>query len=76
MGEDEFIVAGTGVVVTFESLDERTEAGIGEINQIEKNKGEWIRKFRMNGDQSHQGRHLRIPVDEFDIQRVTLYEYK
>lgn len=76
MGEDEFIVAGTGIVVTFESLDEKTEAGIGEIDQIEKNAGEWDRKFRMNGDQSHQGRHLRIPVDEFDIQRVKLYEYK
>lgn len=76
MGEDEFIVAGTGVVVTFESLDEGTEAGIGEIDQIEKNAGAWDRKFRMNGDQSHQGRHLRIPVDQFDIQRVTLYEYK
>lgn len=76
LGQDEFIVAGTGVVVTFESLDEESVAGIGEIDQIQKNEGEWIRKFRMNGDQSHQGRHLRIPVDEFDIQRIQLYEYK
>lgn len=76
LGQDEFIVAGTGVVATFESLDKKSVAGIGEIDQIEKNEGEWIRKFRMNGDQSHQGRHLRIPVDEFDIQRIQLYEYK
>jgi beta-galactosidase GanA len=76
MGDDEFIVAGTGIVVTFESLDGQTEAGIGQINQLEKKDGEWVRKFRMNGDQSHQGRHLRIPVSNFDIQRIKLYEYK
>jgi hypothetical protein len=30
----------------------------------------------MNGDQDHQGRHLRIPVGEYGIQRIRLYEYK
>jgi hypothetical protein len=29
----------------------------------------------MNGDQDHQGRHVRIPVDEWNIQRVKLYQY-
>jgi hypothetical protein len=30
----------------------------------------------MNGDQDHQGRHIRIPVGEWNIQRVKLYQYK
>ena len=31
---------------------------------------------RLNGDQTHQGRHVRIEVDSFKILRVRLYEYK
>jgi hypothetical protein len=30
----------------------------------------------MNGDQSHQGRHLRLPPGEFGIQRIKLYRYR
>jgi hypothetical protein len=29
----------------------------------------------MNGDQNHQGRHVRVPGDEYMIQRVKLYTY-
>ena len=31
---------------------------------------------RLNGDQTHQGRHVRIPVGQFDIQHFRLYRYK
>jgi hypothetical protein len=31
--------------------------------------------LRMNGDQSHQGRHLRIPEGDFSIQKIKLYTY-
>jgi hypothetical protein len=30
----------------------------------------------LNGDESHQGRHLRIPEGKFGIQRVGLYRYQ
>jgi hypothetical protein len=30
----------------------------------------------LNGDESHQGRHLRIRDDRFGIQRVRLYRYR
>jgi len=30
----------------------------------------------LNGDESHQGRHLGIPDDVFAIQRVRLYRYR
>lgn len=31
---------------------------------------------RLNGDQNHQGRHVRIPVGDFKILHVQLYEYQ
>jgi hypothetical protein len=37
--------------------------------------GKWIPGRRMNGDQDHQGRHIRIEVDEWNIQKVKLYQY-
>lgn len=76
MGEDEYIVAGTGVVITFESVDkELGRAGIGQIDRVINKNGEWKSTLRLNGDQSHQGRHLRIPVGEYDIQKLRLYKY-
>jgi hypothetical protein len=30
---------------------------------------------RMNGDQDHQGRHVRIPADEYSLQHIKLYTY-
>jgi hypothetical protein len=29
----------------------------------------------LNGDQTHQGRHVRIPVGFFQIQHFKLYRY-
>jgi hypothetical protein len=71
----EYIVAGTGVVLSFETLDNKKKAGIGYIDKIKIENGKLIPIRRLNGDQSHQGRHLRIPVGEWDIQYVKLYEY-
>lgn len=71
----EYIVAGTGVVLSFESMDNNKKAGIGFIDQIKIEDGKIVPVKRLNGDQSHQGRHLRIPVGEWDIQYVKLYEY-
>lgn len=31
---------------------------------------------RLNGDQDHQGRHVRISVGDFKILHVQLYEYQ
>jgi hypothetical protein len=30
----------------------------------------------LNGDQTHQGRHVRLAPGEFQIQRVRLYRYR
>ena len=31
---------------------------------------------RLGGDQSHQGRHARIGVDDYSILHVKLYRYR
>jgi hypothetical protein len=74
-GEHEFIIAGTGIVVTFSSAKNNQSVGILRAYEGEYINGEWKPGRRMNGDQDHQGRHIRIPVNEFSIQRVSVYDY-
>lgn len=52
-------------------------AGIGSVDEVNVNKDGSLKYIRrLNGDQDHQGRHVRIPVGEFSILHVKLYEYK
>ena len=74
---DAFTVAGTGVIVTFEPHPAGNEvAGISCIEEGRYMNGRWHPGRRLNGDESHQGRHLRIPHGQFGIQRVKLYRYR
>ncbi|MGB2870205.1 MAG: DUF5597 domain-containing protein [Bacteroidota bacterium] len=77
LGPDEFILAGSGLIVTFQSLNsDRPLAGILSIDEGRYEKNVWKAGRRLNGDQSHQGRHARLPYGDFQIQRVKLYQYK
>jgi beta-galactosidase GanA len=70
-------VAGSGIVINFETIkDDNSKAGILKIDEGEFKDGQWIPGRRMNGDQSHQGRHLRIHENEYSIQKVKLYTYQ
>jgi len=75
--DDEFIIAGTGIVVTF-SMASGTNRSVGILRADEGVyvNGVWKPGRRMNGDQDHQGRHIRIAGKEYGIQRVKVYEYK
>jgi hypothetical protein len=77
LDKDKFIIAGTGVIVIFESaLNDGTVAGIGSLDEVEYIDGKWKYGRRMNGDQSHQGRHMHLPGNDFGMQLVNLYTYK
>ncbi|HLO57845.1 MAG TPA: DUF5597 domain-containing protein [Bacteroidales bacterium] len=76
LGPDEFVIAGTGVIVTFESVADKSLAGIGTLDEVQYLDGKWIYGRRMNGDQSHQGRHMHLPGGDFTMQKVNLYLYK
>jgi uncharacterized protein DUF5597 len=75
-GDDEFWVGGGGIVINFLSVDTSYKAGILSIENGSFKNNEWQPLLRLNGDEDHQGRHLRIPLNEWDIQHVKLYRYK
>ena len=76
-GPDKFIISGTGIIVTFgSSSPDEWIVGIAHIQEGEYADGQWVPGRWMNGDQSHQGRHLRIPAGSFGIQHITLYRYE
>ncbi len=73
---DEFLVIGSGIVVTFappEATGERV--GILSIEALEVRSDRTVKRRRLNGDESHQGRHLRIPAQTFGVQSIRLYRY-
>ncbi len=107
LAPEEYLVAGSGIVIEFEKVTEKNVAktlgedgfvqtggvqqkesetfsrwtgkriGIGFVNEVNVTGDGKLRYVRrLNGDQSHQGRHVRIPVGQFDILHVKLYEYE
>jgi hypothetical protein len=49
--------------------------GLLSVDACKKDGNGWMYK-RLNGDQTHQGRHMRISSGEWEIQRIRLYDYK
>jgi hypothetical protein len=73
---NEFWIGGTSVTCTFKNTkDKALVTGILSADVALKNDSDW--KFiRLNGDQTHQGRHMRMGSGEWQIQRIRLYDYK
>ena len=66
----------TGIVITcLSNQSEAPNAGILQLDEGHYVNGKWKPGRRLNGDQDHQGRHIRIPVGEYGIQKLTLYRY-
>ena len=78
VGPEDYIVAGQGMIVTFEPSDDPgAQAGIDNVWEGSFDaSGNWVPGRLLNGDQTHQGRHLRLPPGQFQIQRVRLYRYR
>jgi len=73
--DGEYIVAGTGVVLTFKSLVSNNRTGILRIDEVEYRGDKEVFGRRLNGDEDHQGRHLSISDENWEIQKVKLYTY-
>lgn len=74
---DEFYIAGSGIVLTFRSLkNNNLNAGILKVDQGRFTDNVWRTIRHFNGDQTHQGRHLRIAVGDYEIQKLKLYTYE
>lgn len=102
LNKDEYLIAGTGIVVRWESINETSiEKELGEdgflLKATESARPKWKGKERigilscnevdinpdgsfnvirrLNGDETHQGRHARIGVDDYKALHVKLYRY-
>lgn len=75
--ENEFIIAGSGVVTTFKNWKNRKlNVGILSCEEGVFDKDVWRVSRYLNGDQTHQGRHVRIAHGNYSIQKVRLYNYE
>jgi len=77
-GPEDYLVAGQGITVTFKPTGEGPpQAGIDSAWEGHFDAhGTWVPGRLLNGDQTHQGRHIRLAPGEFQIQRVRLYRYR
>jgi len=72
-GAEEFYVAGMRFVATFNHADPGKVTNIVSADEVTITDGRETTGRRMNGDQDHQGRHIRFATDEWGIQKVRLY---
>lgn len=108
LADNDYIVAGNGIVVTFQTATEKAQEerktlgedgfatagqgkaeakkdtrkftgrriGIGTVDEVSiGTDGQMKYLRRLNGDQTHQGRHVRISCGDNQILHVRLYEY-
>lgn len=76
-GANEFYLGGSGIVITFENLtDPQLNVGILKDEEGRFEGGAWKVVRHLNGDQTHQGRHIRIFLDHISLQRFAVYNYE
>ena len=82
LGKEDYLVIGSGVVLTYSPAESSTtwqkgdkRIGLAKCEEVEIVDGNPCVVRHLNGDQTHQGRHVRIPVGQFQIQHFKLYRY-
>jgi beta-galactosidase GanA len=74
---DEFIIAGSGITTTFQLRSPGgPQVGLLSVEEGRYVDGKWTHLRWLNGDQTHQGRHVRLDLGRFGIQKVKLYQYR
>ena len=77
LGDDEFLFAGIGLTITFDPAEGGPlQAGLLSVEEGRYVDGQWQHIRWLNGDQTHQGRHVRLEPGRFSLQRVKLYHYR
>lgn len=75
LAPDEFVIAGTALIVTFAPREGRGKAGLLTVEEGRFSAGTWENIRWLSGDETHQGRHVRLEPGRFSMQRVKLYRY-
>jgi beta-galactosidase GanA len=77
LGPEEYLAAGSGFALEPALAAGSTgNAGIESIWEGRFVSGRWVPGRLLNGDESHQGRQLKMPRASFGIQRLKLYRYR
>ena len=76
VGPEDYFVAGSGFSLGFVPVGEGAPvAGIDSAWEGRFVDGKWAPERLFNGDETHQGRLLKMPRERFGIQRLKLYRY-
>ena len=82
LGKEDYLVIGSGVVMTYSPAESSAtwqkgdkRIGLAKCEEVEIVDGKQRIVRHLNGDQTHQGRHVRIPIGQFQIQHFKLYRY-
>ena len=76
LGEDGFALRNDQIKTKHDKF-KGMRCGIGYVDEVKVDKdGKLHYVRRLNGDQDHQGLHVRISVGDFKILHVQLYEYQ
>jgi len=76
-GENEFYFAGSGFVATFKNAAHTDQiVGLLKVDEGRFENSHWKIMRHLNGDQTHQGRHVRMFVNNYSVQKVELYGYR
>ncbi|MEO6992930.1 MAG: DUF5597 domain-containing protein [Lacunisphaera sp.] len=76
LGEDEYLFAGIGLTITFAPATGGGQGGLLSCEEGHFEKGVWQHLRWLNGDQTNQGRHVRLEPGHFSLQRVKFYRYR
>ncbi len=80
LGEDGFVLADGETPQTAAAAQQAFRGmrqGIASVEEVRRAADGTLTYVRSeNGDQTHQGRHVRIPTGEYRILHIKLYEYK
>jgi hypothetical protein len=74
-GPDEYTVVGQGITITHASAKEAELVGLLTVEEWTERDGTWSCMCMLNGDETNQGRHVRLSLVEIGMQRVKLYRY-
>ncbi|MEZ5947562.1 MAG: DUF5597 domain-containing protein, partial [Hyphomonas sp.] len=76
-GAEDYTLLGRGVTITFQPSGKGPAvAGIDRADEMKLVDGQLSAGRRLNGDQTHQGRHILLPTDGFSVQKIRLYRYE
>jgi hypothetical protein len=77
VGGEDYWFAGQGITITYKGADgDAPLVGIDVAEEGVFENGTWQAGRRLNGDQTHQGRHIRLPPGNPQIQKVRFYRYR